>query len=452
MRVAKRFLVCATFTLAACASPRNVAEERAQLRADSDDAYAIAASLVAEVGPRFAGTSGDGRAVRWAVEKMTELGFSDVRTEAVTVPVWERGPLSIEVRMPHARALDAVALGGSVPTPDGGIEAAVLAVPSVEALEALPDSKVKGKVVFYTTRMERTRDGAGYEKAVVSRRKGPATAGRKGAVAVLIRSIGTDPQGRPHTGTTKYEDGAPKIPAAALAGADADALEQVAAKGKVKVRMSLRTRNAGEARSFNVIGEIPGKTDEIVLLGAHLDSWDITPGANDDAAGVGIMLAAARRVAALGTPVRTIRVVLFANEEFGASGAKAYAAAHAGELARHLVVMEADSGSGMPWRLNAGVADADWPWVAQLATDLGLAQGGNGKEGGTDVEPVRKLGVPEVVVTQDGSLYFDVHHTAADTVERLDRAGISQAAGVFAVLVHAASERDTPLGRLQPKP
>ncbi len=452
MRVAKAFLLYAPLMLAACASSGDVAEDRAQLRAGSDDAYDIAASLATEVGPRFAGSSGDARAVRWAVAKMAELGFSNVRTEPVTVPRWERGPLTVEVRMPHALALEAVALGGSVPTPDGGIEAAVLAVPSVEALEALPDAKVKGRVVFYTGRMERTRDGSGYEKGVTARRKGPASAARKGAVAVLIRSIGTDPQGRPHTGTTKYEDGVAKIPAAALAGAGADALEQAAAKAKVKVRLSLRSREAGEAESANVIGEIPGETPEIVLLGAHLDSWDITPGANDDAAGVGIMLAAAKRVAALGKPRRTIRVVLFANEEFGASGAKAYATAHANELARHVVVMEADSGSGAPWRLNAGVSDTDWPWVAALGPEVGLVTGANGKDGGTDVEPVRKLGVPELVVTQDASAYFDVHHTAADTVERLDRAGISQATGVFAVLTHAVSERPAPLGRLQPRP
>jgi carboxypeptidase Q len=415
-------------------------------------AYDVAESLVTEVGPRFAGTAGDRRAVEWALLKLTVLGFDNVHAEPVTVPRWERGAIAVDLVAPQPQRLDAVALGGSVATPAAGIEAAVIAVPTVEALEAMPASRIKGRIVFFSGRMERTRDGTGYEKAVPARRKGPAAAARKGAKAVLIRSVGTDPQGRPHTGTTKYEPDAPKIPAAALAPADADRLEQTLTKGPVRVRLAIAARDAGETPSANVIGEIRGQTPEIVLLGAHLDSWDTTPGANDDAAGVGIVVAAAHRLASLGKPRRTIRVVLFANEEFGAGGGKAYALAHADEVDRHVAVMEADSGSGRPFRLNGWVAAADWPVVTQLAAQLGLEPGANGKEGGVDVTALRKLGVPELIVAQDASRYFDVHHTANDTVAALDRAGLAQATDVFTALARTASERPGRFGRIPATP
>lgn len=426
--------------------PAEAAQAQEQL------AYDVAESLVAEVGPRFAGTAGDRRAVEWALLKLTVLGFENVRAEPVTVPRWERGAIAVDIVSPQPQRLGAVALGGSVPTPAGGIEAQVVAVPTAEALEAMPASRIKGRIVFFSSRMERTRDGTGYEKAVPARRKGPATAARKGAKAVLIRSVGTDPQGRPHTGTTQYEPGTPKIPAAALAAADADRLEQSVAQGPVRVRLAIAARDAGEAQSANVVGEIPGQTPEIVLLGAHLDSWDITPGANDDAAGVGIVIAAAHRIAGLGKPRRTIRVVLFANEEFGASGGKAYALAHADEIARHVAVMEADSGSGRPFRLNGWVAAADWPVLAQLAGELGLESGANGREGGVDVTALRKLGVPELIVAQDASRYFDVHHTANDTLAALDRAGLAQATEVFTALARTASERPEGFGRIPAAP
>ena len=442
--------VAAALLLAACAGGSVRTGDDAILQSHEEDAYLLAASLVNEVGPRFAGTEGDRRAVQWAVQKMTELGFSNVRAEEVTVPRWVRGSIQVEMREPRHLAMEAVALGGSVATPPGGIEAEVMAVPSMKALEGLPDKAAAGKIVFIHEKTERRRDGSGYGKAAPIRRKGPTVAARKGARAVLIRSLGTDTQA--HTGATRYDADVPKIPAAALSGPDADALEQLLAGGKrVRVRMKLEAADLSPAQSANVVGEIPGETGEIVLLGAHLDSWDLTPGANDDAAGVGIVMAAARRIAALGRkPHRTIRVVLFANEEFGIQGAKAYAAAHGSEAARHALVLEADSGSGMPWKLNGAVADADWPEVVQLAQALGLEPGANGKHGGTDVGEMVKLGAPEIIVVQDASKYFDVHHTRADTVEALDRAGLVAATGVFARIAHRASERKEIFGRTAP--
>jgi carboxypeptidase Q len=451
----------AAIALSACAAaaPPPVADTPYPDRPDPAEAagfqeqlaYDIAESLVAEVGPRFAGSDGDRKAIEWALLKLTVLGFENVRAEPVTVPLWQRGEIAVELLGTAPRPLEAIALGGSVGTPPAGIEADVVMVPTLAALEQLSAKKVKGRIVFINGRMERTRDGAGYVALAPARRTGPAIAARKGARAVLIRSLGTDPAGAPHTGTTKYGDGK-KIPAAALAAAAADDLEQALGKGSVRVRMRLTARDAGTGRSANVIGEIPGQTPEIVLLGAHLDSWDITPGANDDAAGVGIAIAAAHRLATLGKPRRTVRVVLFANEEFGASGAKTYAQAHADELTRHVLVMEADSGSGAPIQLNAAVAEADWPEVTRLATELKLEPGKNAQEGGIDVEPLRKLGVPEIIVKQDTSRYYDVHHTRNDTVERLDRSGLAKATDVFAEIARAASERETAFVRLPKAP
>src|SRR5689334_18739770 len=382
--------------LAACASeppappPPGGPDALRALALTDDTAVQVARSLVREVGPRFAGTPGSAKSVEWAQAKLRELGFQNVHAEPVTVPVWDRGQAAVELEG-SGKALDVVALGGSVATSSRGAIGEVLAVPTIEALAALPDAAVKDKIVYFSNRMQRTRDGAGYAKAVPARRKGPSAAARKGARAVLIRSVGTDSDGPPHTGKTFYEDGVVQIPAAALSTRAADQLEAELAKGPVKARLAMTSAMKGTAQAFNVVGEIPGETPELVLFGAHLDSWDITPGANDDAAGVGIVVAAARRVGRLGKPHRTLRVVLFANEEFGADGSKAYAAAHAAEAPRIALLLEADSGSGVAWRLNGGVAAADWPRVAQLATDLQLEAGANGKSGGTDVEPLRKL-------------------------------------------------------------
>lgn len=410
-------------------------------------AYDIAESLVTEVGPRFSGTPGDRKAVEWAVLRLTALGFENVRAEPVAVPRWQRGDIKIELLEPAARTLDAIALGGSVATPAEGITAAVVAVPTLEALEKLPAAQVKGRIVFLTTRLERTRDGSGYGKAVPIRGKGPSVAARKGAKAVLIRSVGSDAANGPHTGAVRYAEDAPRIPAAALSTREADALEQALAAGqKVRARVVIASQDAGTAQSANVIGEIPGTTNEIVLLGAHLDSWDISPGANDDAAGVGIVIAAAHQLA--GTKLRrTIRVVLFANEEFGLSGAKAYVQAHAAELKQHAVALEADSGSGAVWRLSGGVAAADWPWVQALAGRLKLEVKANDQEGHADISELRKLGVPEIIPTHDASAYFDVHHTRDDTIDKLDREGLKQSSETFAALALAAAQRPESFAR-----
>ena len=275
------------------------------------------------------------------------------------VPAWQRGAETGEVTSPVHQTLALAALGGSVATPDGGLEGEIVRVASLEELAGKPADAVRGRIVFIDQPTARTSDGAGYGAAGHVRSAGPSAAAKLGATGLLIRSIGTDDNRLPHTGGTHYDADVAKIPAAALSAPDAALLTRLVRRGPVRVRFTLGCRTLPDAESANVIGEIPGRErpQEIVLLGAHLDSWDLGTGAIDDAAGCGIVIEAARQIGLMAQkPRRTIRVVLFANEENGLKGGKAYAEAHAAELASHVAALEADLGQGPPlgFSWNAG--------------------------------------------------------------------------------------------------
>lgn len=417
-------------------------------------AFDIVRSVTVEVGPRLAGSPGDRAAVAWGVRKLTELGFSNVRAEKVTVPHWERGAESGEIVSPYPQPVTLAALGGSVGTPAEGITAEVIEVATLDALAAADPAKVKGKIVFFSNRMERTKDGSGYGRAVGVRGAGATAAAKLGAVAVVIRSIGTDDNRTPHTGAMRYQEGVEKIPAAALSNPDADLLAAQVASGKpVTFRLKLGARHLGEAESANVIGEIPGreKPEEIVLLGCHLDSWDLGTGAIDDGAGCAIMIEAARLIGQLPTkPRRTIRVVLYANEEFGLSGARAYAQAHAGELANHILAGESDFGSGKVWRLASRVDPAALPAIGEitrLLAPLKVEQGNNETGGGADLSPLAPARVPLVSLSQDGTYYFDWHHTANDTLDKIDPKDLDQNVAAWATVAYVAAEMPGTFGR-----
>jgi Zn-dependent M28 family amino/carboxypeptidase len=421
-------------------------------------AYEHVMSLVTEVGPRSAGSSGDAAAVRWALNKLGSLGFSNVRTQDVLVPRWVRGHAEVTLAGPVPQPLVAVALGGSVGTSDEGIEAPVLEVASLDALSALPAATVGGKIVFINQRMERTRDGSGYGAAVKIRSEGPSAAGHLGAVAVLIRSVGTSDERHAHTGTTRYRVDAPRIPALALSNPDADQLARWLKPGKpVRLRVKSTARDLSAAWSSNVIGEIPGtgRANEIVLLGAHLDSWDLGQGAIDDGAGVAIVMEAARLVGRLERkPARTVRVVLFANEEFGLSGATEYARLVGDEAARHVIAAEADLGAGAVWRIQSLVAPAAVPAVdaiREALKPLGLEAGGNDARGGSDLGPLRALGVPILDLSQDATNYFDVHHTVNDTLAQVDAKTLNQVVAAYAVSAYMAASKNGDFGRLAPQ-
>lgn len=421
-------------------------------------AFDLVSSLVVEVGPRFAGTPGDRAAVAWGVRTLKELGLQNVRAEPVTVPHWDRGSISGEIVSPHPQPLVLTALGGSAATPEAGIEAEVVRAVTVADLEKMDPALVRGKIVFLDTPMERTRDGSGYGRAVQSRGAGPSAAGRLGAAALLIRSIATGTDRFPHTGGTRYQEGVPQIPAAALAIPDADLLAaqmsaQAAAGKPVTFRLKLLSRRLSDEQSANVIGEVVGRErpQEIVLLACHLDSWDLGPSALDDGAGCAIVMEAARRIAELPQkPRRTVRVVLYANEEFGLSGARAYAEKYAAEMPRHVMASESDLGAGRIYRVDSRIDPARrgaFEEIAALLAPLGVEAGGNEARGGADLSPMAPARVPLISLNQDASRYFDYHHTANDTLDKVDRKDLDQNVAAWAALAYAAAEMAGDLGR-----
>jgi carboxypeptidase Q len=414
---------------------------RERALADST-AYQLVESLTTEVGPRPAGSPGDRAAVAWALREMQRLGFSNVHTVDATVPHWVRGEAEFSVISPWPQGMPTLALGGSVGTGPEGIEADSVMVKDLDALAALPAGAVKNRIVFFNLRMERTRDGAGYGKAVMVRAAGPSAASALGAIGVVIRSISTSNTRFPHTGATRYTTTSPRVPAFAISNPDADALERQFGTGKpVRLRMRSTSRELPSAQSASVIGEIPGtdRAGEIVLLGAHLDSWDPGVGALDDGAGVAIMMGVARLIGGLDVkPRRTIRVALFANEEFGTSGSQAYLAANQPQLDNHVLGFEADIGAGPVWRLSSRVNPAQLSAVGEIYKALGplkLARGNNEARGGADLEGLSKLGMPILDPALDASTYFDVHHTANDTMAQIDPATLRQSVAAYAVSV-----------------
>ena len=407
--------------------------------AEQPHTYEHVESLTDAAGPRLAGSPGDALAVAWAVRAMGELGFANVHTEPVTVRV--------DVISPVPHRLVAAALGGSVGTPPDGLEAAVVRVASLDELAALPRERAAGQIVFVDQVMARTHDGSGYGDAIGVRIRSASMAAELGAVAVIIRSIGTDSTRFAHTGVMRYADGVARIPAAAISNADADTLGRwVLAGTPVRIRMRLGCRDAGEAQSANVIGEVLGqdRPEEIVLLGAHLDSWDLGRGAIDDGAGVGIMMEVLRQIRLAPTPPRrTVRVVLFANEENGGAGADTYAEAHAVELEHHVLAMEADFGDGRGYAVHTPVAIGEspgWARIVRLLEPLGVAYDAEGPEGGADLEAMHEQGgVPLADILQDGTRYFDIHHTANDVMSAIDRDGLDHAMRAVLTVAYAVS-------------
>jgi carboxypeptidase Q len=428
----------------------------AQLRdaaLQANRAWELVSSLTTEVGPRLAGSPGDRAAVAWAVARLKALGLENVRTQEVLVPQWVRGEARARIVAPFPQPLVTVALGGSIGTPEDGLEAEVVAFPDVDALRAAPRERVEGRIVYLGRRTERTRDGKGYGEAVRGRSAGPSHAAALGAIALVIRSIGTSQQRFAHTGATVYDISQPRIPAVAISNPDADLLERQLASGQ-PVRMNVRVtaRDLPRQKSANVIGEVPG-TDlahEIVVLGAHLDSWDVGQGALDDGAGVAIVAAVAGLMRDRGLqPRRTVRVVLYANEEFGLSGATEYARAIGDEAGRHAAAIEADLGSGRIWKFSSRVRPDARPLmdaITRVLKPLGVEYGGNEASGGADIGPLRRLGVPVFALQHDATKYFEVHHTANDTLEQVDRAELDQSVAAYAATAWLLAQAPIALG------
>ena len=407
-------------------------------------AWTLVEELTTEVGPRQAGTEAEARARDWAVRRLTALGFANVHIETFDMPVWVRGEERAEILSPFPQPLIVTALGNSGATPARGIEAEVVGFDSVAALEAAPDSAVRGRIVFINHAMMPTQDGSGYGQFGAPRRQGPTIASRKGAVGIVIRSIGTDYHRNPHTGVQTFGEGARPIPAGALTLPDADQLQRILARGRpVRMRLTLTPRNIGRRQSGNVVAEVPGSDPEggVILIGGHLDSWDLGTGAIDNAAGVAITVAAAHRIMQAGRPRRTIRVVLFGAEEVGGGGGATHFRLHRG-IGNVILVGESDFGADRIWRVefklapsNAALADR----VAALLAPLGIVRGRSPAGAGADLSDWVGAGRAAIDLSQDGTRYFDYHHTPDDTLDKVDPAQLRQNVAAWTAMLAAVA-------------
>jgi len=437
----------ATTTIPAAAV--KTAEQLRDQALHDDTAYQVTASLTTEVGARLAGSEADRRAVDWAVAKFKELGYDKVYTEPVTYPLWVRRSEHAAIVAPFPQPLALTALGYSPATPKGGLSAEVVRFESLDALKAADAASVKGKIVYVDYHMERAKDGHGYGMGSAVRVEGPVLAAEKGAAAYLLRSAGTDAHERaPHTGVTGFRDPAKAIPAAALSNPDADQLTRVLAYGKpVTLKLDLDCGVVGEYTGANVIGEITGRKhpDQVVAIGGHLDSWDLGTGAIDDAAGVAIAMAAGKLIRELPQrPDRTIRVIAFANEEMGLWGGRAYADKHAKDVAKFQLGTESDFGAGPIWRMSASVKPEARDAIAQIARVLqpvGVAYDATRPGGGgSDLSQMHAKGMAALSLTQDGTRYFDWHHTPNDTLDKIDPKELAQNVAVYAAFSYMAAQ------------
>jgi carboxypeptidase Q len=419
-------------------------------------AWSKLAYLTDHIGNRIAGSKKLDQAIAWAQKTLADEGHENVHTEKVMVGHWERGEIALEVLAPAPQKLHAIALGLSPGTGKKGITAEVVVVDSFEALTALGAEGVKGKIVLFNHPMPAytPEGGTGYGEGSTYRTRGPAAAARLGAVAALTRSATARSLRTPHTGVTLFRDNDPGIPAAAVATEDAELIARLAAEGPVKLKLVMTAKNLGQVPSANVIAELRGreKPEEIVLLGAHLDSWDVGQGAQDDGAGCVIMMEALSILRRAGfQPRRTIRVVLYTNEEHGIDGAFAYGKDHAGELANHVAAIESDGGSFKPVGLSyeGKVEDPAYARLADLLTLL-APLGATALEvghSGTDLIPLAEAKIPCMGHDTDSATYFDIHHTEADTLDKVDPTYLQQNAVMMAIVAYVLADMPERLGQ-----
>jgi hypothetical protein len=418
-----------------------------------DHGYDIVSDLVSQIGPRITGSDQEARARDWAVAMLRANGFTNVHIETFPVPGWYWQRQEASITAPSHQRLVIAALGGSPSTPTGGLDAEIVRFADVAALQAAPDDAVRGKIVFVDEHMPRTQDASGYGFAVAKRGGCPRVAAPKGAAACMIRSVGTDTNRFAHQGSAGRNAA---IPTASMSPADADTLDLLLEHGAVRVHLEIEAGFRQGAQSGNVIADIRGreKPDEIVLLAAHLDSWDLGQGAIDDGAGVAIVTAAARLINALPRhPRRTIRLLIAGSEEPGGYGGDAYGRAHANE--HHIIAAESDLGADRVYRFNSGFSADAAPYARafqRALAPLGVVPGENNAEGGTDISGVKTNGTPVVDLQQDASRYFDYHHTANDTMAAIDPEQLRQNIAAYAVFAYMAAESDWVFGNGAPAP
>ncbi|HWM26025.1 MAG TPA: M20/M25/M40 family metallo-hydrolase [Chthoniobacterales bacterium] len=429
----------------------------------SDYAWRQTAHLSNNIGPRLTGSAQAEKAVEYVAAELKALGL-EVRLEKVTVPRWVRGEETAAlVEFPGmapntTQKIILTALGASVATPATGLTAEVAVVRNFDELRALGTDKIKGKIVVFDYHYDKLmasqgRGGEAYGQAVKYRSDGPSAAARLGAVAAIIRSVGSAEYRLPHTGQTDYAKDAPKIPAAAMTAEDADLIAALVPQGTVRMRLLLTPQTLPDAISHNVIGDLKGSEhpEQIVIVSGHLDSWDLGTGAIDDAAGVAVSMETANLMQKLKLrPKRTLRVIAWMNEENGLAGGKAYAKEHEKEIANHFAAMEIDGGAGHPLGINYAVKEAKalLEPVAKILQESGAGiLNFSEHAGGADIGPLTKQGVPGFSPIQDNRTYFHYHHTAADTLDKIVPRELAENAAVVAVTAYALANLEQPIPR-----
>jgi carboxypeptidase Q len=414
-------------------------------------AWDIVEGLTTEVGQRQGGTEAEARARTWAVAKLKSLGLSNARIEEFQMPTWVRGQETGDVIAPFPHKLHVAALGNSGSTGDAGLTAEVVYFKSLEALRTVPDGSLKGKIAFVSHAMQRTQDGSSYGAYGPARFVGPNIAAKKGAAAIVIRSAGTDYHRNPHTGNTNFEAGVTAIPAAAMSLPDAENLERIFERGKpVTMKLLLTPQNIGPQTSGNVISDIKGSNPKLpmIVIACHLDSWDLGTGAIDDAAGCAIITAAALKVS---KPKRSIRILWAGAEEVGIWGGKDYGSKHADEP--HALAMESDFGAGKVWAVDFNLAESAKPLrdkIVSVLVPLGVVPRQQPAGGGADIGAIiaaQKLGI--IDLQQDGTKYFDLHHTPDDTLDKIDKDELRQNVAAWAATLDLLGDYE---GELKPEP
>src|SRR6266571_4934464 len=420
-----------------------------QAALNSDYAYKQVAHLANNIGPRLSGSAQAAKAVEYVASELKAIGC-DVQLEKVMVPHWVRGEETAAlIQFPGqadntTQKIILCALGASVATPEQGITADIIAVRNFDELKSMPREKVTGKIVLFNYPFDKQmaaegRGNEAYGEAVVYRSDGPSAAARQGAVACLIRSVGGADYRLPHTGQTDYANDAPKIPAGAVTAEDADLIVDLVRQGPVKMRLVLTPQQLPDVESYNVIGDIKGSEhpEQVIIVSGHLDSWDLGTGAIDDGAGVAVSIEAANLIQKLHLkPKRTIRVIAWMNEENGEAGSKQYAKDHEKQISNHFAAMETDSGAGHPVGVNIKANPEVKKMFAPIAKIL--QESGAGildlvEHCGADIEPLEKAGVPAFSPIQDNRFYFDYHHTAADTLDKIVPKELAENSAVVAV-------------------
>ena len=451
----KRLLLCLPFGLALAgafaagrvpADYQPEAQRLMQAATNSLFGFTRLATMCDTFGPRFTGSKNLESAIDWCLAEMKNDGFQNVRGEEVIVPRWVRGNESVELLSPRRRKLPMLGLGGSVGTPPGGITADVLVVTGFNDLKNRV-AEAKGRIVLFNVPFTE------YRETVIVRTQGAVHAARAGALASLIRSVGPFSMQTPHTGGMSYADGVKKIPHAALSLEDANMLSRMAARGEpIRVRLKMEARTLPDGISRNVIAEIPGreKPEEIVIVSGHIDSWDVGQGAMDDGGGCLAAWEAARLMFQLGLrPKRTVRVVLWTNEENGIRGAMSYAKRHEAALAKHTLAIESDSGVFQPSGfgfLGSGRGMEIIRGVGRLLDPIGSGNIAKGCRG-ADVLKLVRGGVPVMHLEVDREKYFWFHHTDADTIDKLNPAEFNRCVAAMAVMAYVIADLPETLPR-----